>query len=469
MPGSSPPSRAGPRPPTGSMPSVRSRLLRGGSWALVGHVGQAALPMAQYALLARLLAPDDLGAYFIALSVANLMASIACLGIPTALVRFIAGSVAQGEPRPIRGTLVKGRVFAFGVSATLSMLLCGPPGVFLAEDVFASPAFASSLPWLSLWGTALSQHRITIEGFRGFGDMRNVALLGQIAPAGGACLFFLVLASWSNVLHVDTVVAVSACTQVAFSTIGLLGLYLRWLRRLPRAPADFANLLRVSWFLGAEGIASLAMSQAHLWLLAAVSTDTQVAIFSAAARLTALVTFPLVIAAAAVPPLVSELYTQHRFEQLERMLRAVASLTALPALAILLPLTLLGGSALSLLYGEFYASGHTTLAILALGQIVSALSGVPGLALQMTKGERLRFLLTVASGLTGLLATWLGLRMGEGAHAAAVGITLSLSAQNVTSVLAARKTLGIWTHASFEGLSEARGLIRTSRARLMRP
>lgn len=451
------------------MPSVRNRLLRGGLWALVGHAGHAALPMAQYALLARLLTPDDLGAYFIALSVANLMTAIACLGIPAALVRFIAGSLAQGAPEPIRGTLAKGRAFAFGVSVALSMLLCGPPGVLLAEDVFTSSALSSSLPWLALWGTALSQHRITMEGFRGFGDMRNVALLGQLAPAGGACLVFLVLASRSHVLHVDTAVAVSAGSQVIFSTIGVLGLYLRWLRRLPRASAHFANLLRVSWFLGAEGILSFAMSQAHLWLLAAVSTDTQVAIFSAAARVTALVTFPLVIAAAALPPLVSELYTQRRLEPLQRMLRTVAGLTALPALAILLPLTLLGGSALSLLYGEFYAAGHTTLAILAIGQIISALSGVPGIALQMTSGERLRFLLTVASGVTGLMTTWLGLRMGEGAHAAAFGITLSLSVLNVTSVLAARQSLGIWTHANFQGLLEMRDLLRTFRAKLTRP
>lgn len=403
--------------------------------------------MAQYVLLARLLAPADLGGYFLALSIANLMMMIVGLGLPPALVRFVASGLAQDQGAHVRSALRKSRTFCFLLSLLVGSLLISPIGRWgLAKAGAAS--LATALPWTILWGFALGQHRLTVEAFRGFGNLKLVAILGQLVPTGGTLLVYFVQFLAAGSLDLEAALAISSLSQSGFTLLAAGMLHVQTLRHLPNGEADFRPLLRVSVPIGLENIAALAMNQAHLWILAAASTEEQVALFSACNRLTALVTFPLVIAAAAAPPIIAELYTKGDLKHLERVLQGIATVTALPALVLLAPLIFFGSTVLNLLYGSFYTTGAPLLAILAVAQLVSAFSGVPGLALQMTKGERARLVITLASGALGLVVTWVATQRGFGALGTSMGVAVAVGLLNVVSVFAARALVGVWTHAS---------------------
>jgi hypothetical protein len=69
---------------------LRRRLLSGSAWASGGRIGGAMLGIVTNGLLARLLSPQELGAYFLALSIVSLGAVLGSMGLPKTVVRLVA-------------------------------------------------------------------------------------------------------------------------------------------------------------------------------------------------------------------------------------------------------------------------------------------------------------------------------------------------------------------------------------------
>ena len=93
------------RSSTGRPVSLRNRLLSGGVWATGGKAAAAASAVGVNALLARLLRPEELGAYFLTLSLVSITATIAGLGLSRTVVRLVAESVGREEPGRARGAV----------------------------------------------------------------------------------------------------------------------------------------------------------------------------------------------------------------------------------------------------------------------------------------------------------------------------------------------------------------------------
>lgn len=73
-----------------------SRLLSGGVWVLGGKVFIAASGLLSGALLARLLTPRELGAYFLAYSIVLFGSMLGSLGLQGAATRLVAQSLGLG-------------------------------------------------------------------------------------------------------------------------------------------------------------------------------------------------------------------------------------------------------------------------------------------------------------------------------------------------------------------------------------
>src|SRR5215211_6896827 len=69
---------------------LRRRLLSGSTWALGSKILVALSGLISSALLARLLAPQALGTYFLAYSVLNVGTSLGALGLTGTVVRLVA-------------------------------------------------------------------------------------------------------------------------------------------------------------------------------------------------------------------------------------------------------------------------------------------------------------------------------------------------------------------------------------------
>ena len=190
------------------------------------------------------------------------------------------------------------------------------------------------------------------------------------------------------------------------------------------------------------------LTQADLWIAGIYLPQQQVAVYGAAFRLVLLVAVPLQIVNMVVAPLIAELYTQGKREELERSLRVAATVTGIPSFLTLVAFMLFGKPILGLVFGGYYREGALILALLSVGQLVNVWTGSCVQTLMMTGNQAPVMNATIATGLliiTGAL--WAGHIYGAVGIAGAVATGKAF--QNILMLFYARKRTGIWTHITF--------------------
>jgi O-antigen/teichoic acid export membrane protein len=149
-----------------------------------------------------------------------------------------------------------------------------------------------------------------------------------------------------------------------------------------------------------------------------------------------------------IPPIVAELHAQGRTTQLERALRAGATLAGLPALGILAVFLLFGPFVLGTVYGPEYRDAATILAILSSGRLLAVWAGSCGVVLMMTGHQRAMMAITLVSGSISIAG---GLLAAPRFGAIGVAVTTSTAQvlQNLLQLILVRRRLGIWTMIQF--------------------
>lgn len=169
---------------------------------------------------------------------------------------------------------------------------------------------------------------------------------------------------------------------------------------------------------------------------------------------------PLLIVHLVVMPLVAEMYAQGRRTELERTLRSMATLGSIPASLVLATFVLLGGPILGLVYGDYYRTGATVLALLSLGQLVNVWTGCCTTTLMMTGHQLAMMTITMVCGSLTIVAILLVVGP-YGSTGVAVATAAGLGLQNILMWLGARAATGMWTHAGLAGLFGSKGTAGT--------
>jgi len=145
---------------------LRKRLLSGGSWALVGKLSTAALGILVSSLITRLLLPEEVGVYFLSLSVVYILAMLSQSGLSQAIVRLIAESVGKGNPSRaweyVRFVFVGVGVGSLVVTAGLHLGL----GKWLAFEVFDLPLMGEVIGLITIWIVVVAFSRLPRYSFR---------------------------------------------------------------------------------------------------------------------------------------------------------------------------------------------------------------------------------------------------------------------------------------------------------------
>jgi O-antigen/teichoic acid export membrane protein len=218
------------------------------------------------------------------------------------------------------------------------------------------------------------------------------------------------------------------------------------------------EMFRTAWPLGVTNVGILLLgSGVDVLVLKAFVDSGTVGIYASAARLVVFVATPFVVFSGVIPPLIAELHAQQKMRQLERALRAGATLAGLPAFGVLLIFLLFGPWVLGVLYPSGYAVGAPILAILSIGRLFSIWSGSAGVTLMMTGYQRVMMWLTIVCGVVSVL---LGIGVAYLLHARsysaldiAIGVACATAGtqvlQNSAQLILVRRRLGIWTMIHF--------------------
>lgn len=408
-------------------------------------MSMAAVSLGLSAILARVLSPAELGAYFLVLNVVMVGGRVGLLGMDNALVQLVASAIGTGGTGEARTATT--RCFFWGMlgSVIAACLVFGVGSVF-RSSFFHQGAGTWILGLAALWLIANAVQMLLGQGFLAFHDVRNAAMFGGLLANALLVTLIPLLKQFGKSVGLLQVIGLSILTYAATAVVGgwILRARVRKLGKPSSGPSD-ADVLRMGWPVLVVNLAYSVLSQSDLWIIGAFRGAHEVALYGAAARLAFFVTTPLMIILAFVPPLIAELYAQGRTTELEKTLRGLATVAAVPAVGCLLLFVLFGRQILDHVYGGFYAESATVLVLLATGQCVNVCAGSCGMALMMTKHQRTMMTVTLVCGVVALI-TMLCLVNRYGATGVAAAVAFGMILQNVASTVAAKIKTGMWTH-----------------------
>jgi O-antigen/teichoic acid export membrane protein len=405
-----------------------------------------------------MLTTDGLGAFGLVFSLVTAGAIVSQLGLQQAIVRLVAEAIARDNPGRARAVVVFSyRHVALGIFAVAAFLLLGG-GVWIARDLWESPALAETMPAASIWLAVLSLQVLTSETFRGFKDLRFASLFGGVITGTVTLSVLGVWIAWRGSASVEQAMWISAGAATLSLAIGVT-MVRRRLRRIPAGTSIAGReVFSISLPLWMSAVTAYLLAQAPLWIIGAYRPDSEVGLYFGALRMVTLVSMPLILINLVVPPFITELYVRGERARLERVLRSAATLAGLPAFAVLLSFVFFGGTIMGLALGAPFRDGAPILALLSVGFLVNVLTGSCGVTLVMTGFQNTLMRITVASAVFSIVASLLVVRQHGTVGVALVACTAAVL-QNVGNWLAARYHTGMWTHVTIPSARDIRSLL----------
>jgi O-antigen/teichoic acid export membrane protein len=447
---------------TSSEITLKQRLLSAGAWALAGRVLTVAGSVAANALVARLLAPEAVGAYFLTVSIVTVFAVIAQFGLAQTSVRLIAASTATGRvgraATTVRLVLRYGMCGAIIVAAVLVLGL----GNWLAKQVFGSVLLAGVVSLTAIWVVIATLQGLLAEAFRGFHDIRLATFFeGTLTTVLSVFLF---AGLWAIQGHGDLQQIIVLSLAAAFTNTLLAGLLMHGKLKSISSNDQLRpkEILQTAWPLLVTNLTIFVFMQADLWIIGIFRAHQQVAMYGAALRLVKIVILPLAIVNAVIAPHIATLYAQEKKRELQLMLRASATLASIPALLALLVFTFFGGPTLVLVYGDYYRGAAPILVLLSLGQMVNVWTGSCAMILTMTRHEMAMMIIAFVSGLITVSAAILLVRP-YGAIGVAAATATGIILRNLSTLIYAKRRIDVWTHVSLAAIPMLKRAVQLSR------
>lgn len=427
----------------------RSRLSLGGAlgWFVVSYGFAVVGYLVMYAVAGRFLGRDSFGYFAIIMTATSVVGQLALLGVDRSGLRDVPRMGSDDDE-----ALGHVRAGVRSVCLTTLPAIGALSGVITWVLLQSTPvgqriALAVSVAVL----TILSGHqKLWASYLRGFGDIRFASLL--TGRSGGALVALvqavLVAAVWllwprSGLTGVLVAIAVGYLIPVLAAYRVVLR---HWSHARSRDAlgAELAVVLRRDWRFASGQLSSYLNANLELWMAGALLAAGETSLFGAAQRLSLLIVTPLVTLQGVVSPVIARHWDVERPRTIESMMRTGATVAAVPMMLLLVPILIVPGHIMGLVFGQQYAAGSSVLLLLSIGSVANVLTGLCGALLTMTHEE----------GLVAVVQWWgLGARVVIGVGAALlVGLPgLAASAGMVTAViwvvmwLAARYRSGVWT------------------------
>ncbi|MBF0282131.1 MAG: flippase [Zetaproteobacteria bacterium] len=433
--------------------SIKEKLLKGGAWAFSGKIITAFIGLSINALLARLLPPDELGAYFLTFSIVSLAAIFAQFGLTKSTVRLVAESMGTERQGRARAFITTSLRICTLTSFIIVCLLVFGAGEWIAKQLFESELISQVMGLAPAWVVIIVFQQLMAEVFRGFHDIRLAILFGGLVTGLIAMFLFFtlwLLQGYSNLSQIIQLMLIAGISSIIISSL----LLWKKLSILPLQSDDKINIpeiISLSWPLWITSLTFFVLIQVDLWIMGAFRPQEEVAVYGAVTRTVALVTMPLLIVNAVVPPLIAEMYAQGKTEQLEKAIRTVSTLAGFPSLIILVCFLIFGESLLGMIFGEYYQIGGLILTILSVGQLTNVWVGSCGQVLMLTGHQVIMMRITVFSGMFAAISAFF-LVSKYGGVGVAIASSSGMILQNLLMLFFAKKSTGIWTHVSFSKL-----------------
>lgn len=430
---------------------------------LVVAIGGLALNV----LLARLLSPAEVGAYFLITSIVFIGALFAQLGIHHAIVPLIASGLEASGISPV-GERVRAAFLAVSASSVLvGVIYFLLVGDWLGKTVFESPLVATVSGLAAVWIGLRALQTLISQVLRGYHRIAQASVFEGALTSVLVVLAVALVWWWRGQSDINEVLIIMLISTTASVVAGMWAVKSACSETECRGGYDMRLVMRASLPLFIVSIAVPGIAEAHLWVLGSSASVEAVAVYGAAYRVAKVVVIPLLIVNSVIPPMIAQFLARNNMRDTrdtERVLRSSAAAAGVPAVIIVGLFALAGEPFLRVLYGDYYAQGAGVLLILVAAQAVNALTGSPGVLLIAAGRQTVVMKIGLFSGLAGL--TFSIVSVGSmGYVGIACGVALGMVSHNVTMWVYCWNKMHIRTHMGLSALREvARGMTARFRA-----
>ncbi|MCI5194736.1 MAG: flippase [Candidatus Electrothrix sp. AW5] len=432
-----------------NQPSVKQYLIKGGTWAFAGKVASLIMGLVLSSFLARLLSPEDMGAYFLALNLATFFSIFSRMGVDNSLQRFVAEALGRGQPHVACTIIRKGLTLTLISALLVAVVVYLWVGPWINQHLFTSERLGNSISFVSFWLILLTFQNIFTAVFQGAQQIQKAVIVNGLLTSSVATVFiayYLMVKGQALLSEVLPWILIAGGCNILFALLALMNNKTISNKSVKKNKSvGYIGLISHSWPLLVNAIMMFTLSQSGLWVMGAFASDAEVASYGAAIRMVVLTSMTLVIVNIILPPLIVHLHADNQKERLEKVLRSTATIAAIPALAVLLCYIFLGGWILEIVFGEHYRAGATVLMITSLGQVANVLVGSCGYVLVMTGHNYLIMFISIASSVIAFTGSLL-LVQSYGSTGVAIGYTFAMLVQQLAMLLFARYRCGVWTH-----------------------
>jgi len=417
------------------------KVAKGAGIVFVGMAIGQAIAYFSRIFIARYLGPSPYGLISLALAGLGIGTTLALLGLPTGIVRYVSFYKGRGDKRGIKGTLVSSFQIAFPLSLVFGALLFLSSN-WLSINVFQEPQLAPLLRVFSLAVPFYVMMELFLAGIRGFQEMQyQVGCKNLIEPLSRISLVAALLFLGYGILGAAVAYVLAMILASGFAFYFLERKIFPVIKTKIRATSMRKELFQYSWPLALVGILYLITSWTDTLMLGFFKTSTEVGFYNAA--------LPTVQVLSAVPlalgmiffPIVSELYGRKKIKEMGSVYKTVTKWIFL----ILFPLSLLAiffsGAVLRIMFGPVYIAASTALSILVVGFFVNYLFQPGGVILATLKRTKLIFLSSLVMASLNVTLNYLLIPV-YGIEGAATATSLSLLSGGAMVGIFAYRLLG---------------------------
>ncbi|MDT8283068.1 MAG: flippase [Gammaproteobacteria bacterium] len=362
-----------------SINSIIVLIIRGGNLALVLITG---------VILARVLGPDEYGAYSFVLAIISLLAVLAAFGLPELVTRNISSYLQKKD----YGRLVGLSVRSLQLTLVASLFSSAIAIVWLILDETLN--FSLIMAFIvSLLVPIQALSAVRGGALRGLGHVKISQLPEMLfQPTAFLIAIALVWYFQSEITSIEALFSRVVAALLALM-VGTILLVAKW----PKVQSSVSPIYETArWLDSAKSFVLISalwvvLGQSDIIILGLMSVPADVGVYKVAVTAGSLVLYVLLSVNTVIGPTISSAYAAGDAKELQLIVKRASRFAVIFSLPIAVLLITFGQQLLSLVFGEEYTAAYAPLIILTLAHLFNAAMGSVALTLNMTGHEKLTF------------------------------------------------------------------------------
>jgi O-antigen/teichoic acid export membrane protein len=337
----------------------------------------------QAIILAKILDPEQVGSYFLCISLVSVLAVFSRLGLDQGLVSRLSDIKLNGE-KTCKEEFSNSLVFALLNSLILiAIILSITP---LLQRAF-SESVGNSIQILIIALPCYTIYNLIAEFFK-YTQSPVISILSRNVLS--QLLFLITLTV--DLMFLESIEFKSICLQ--FISCSYLGCFLSLafanlkLSDFSSSLTSYPELFRGTFSLTILSLSSMTIGWLDIILLGLFLPESQIALYTVATRASSIISFiSVVILTIIASPLSSNLKLA-KYDNSNLIIRKACLLSAFLSLTSLIAYVIFGRVALDILFGPEYALSYPILVILALAHTINTSFGPTGFSMICTGEQR---------------------------------------------------------------------------------